>query len=319
MKNHENQKEINRGRIDIQSCNPDFRGGRSPTTVYADTVEHTHIWIDKYDSVNHWQECSICKTKQNVTVHTFEDHWYVDNSACGGKSSHKVCSCGYAYTYHPEHIINTNWYSSTSSVRCHFRICNNCKEWVQAGGCYNENGSLSCKNPGKCSLCGGTWSTGRHFLTNGGICADCKQRFYTITNETQIYSADYKTCDCSFDIIPENGVEVIDNSMFPSGTRNYSGFSRNLQKNADGSYTITWHFVLDEKLATKILYPAWRYDNIRIDGYPCYVIEDYMFSIWMDHTAPAVTNIVQTDQTSHDSWATAKSLILVEQKIVQTS
>ena len=101
---------------------------------------------------------------------------------------------------------------------------------------------------------------------------------------------------------------MIDNSMFPSGTRNYSGFSRNLQKNADGSYTITWHFVLDEKLATKILYPAWRYDNIRIDGYPCYVIEDYMFSIWMDHTAPAVTNIVQTDQTSHDSWATAKRL-----------
>lgn len=96
--------------------------------------------------------------------------------------------------------------------------------------------------------------------------------------------------------------------MFPSGTRNYSGFSRNLQKNTDGSYTITWHFVLDEKLATKILHPAWRYDNIRIDGHPCYVVEDYMFSIWMDHTAPVVTNIVQTDQTSHDGWATARRL-----------
>ena len=96
--------------------------------------------------------------------------------------------------------------------------------------------------------------------------------------------------------------------MFPSETRNYSGFSRNLQKNTDGSYTITWHFVLDEKLATKILHPAWRYDNIRIDGHPCYVVEDYMFSIWMDHTAPVVTNIVQTDQTSHDGWATARRL-----------
>ena len=179
---------------------------------------------------------------------------------------------------------------------------------MEAGECYNENGPLSCKNPGKCSLCNGTWATGKHFLQGGGICKDCKQKFYTITNKTQIYSTDYTTCDCSFDIVPESGVEVTGSTMFPSGTTNYSNSSTNLKKNTDGTYTIKWHFVLDENLATKILYPAWRYNNVKVNGYYCYVIEDAMFSIWMDHTAPAVTNIVQTNQTSHDGWATAKRL-----------
>ena len=179
---------------------------------------------------------------------------------------------------------------------------------MEVGECYNKNGPLSCKNPGECSLCNGTWATGKHFLQGGGICRDCKQRFYTIANKTQIYSADYKTCDCSFDIVPESGVEVTGSTMFPSGTANFSNSSTNLKKNTDGTYTIKWHFVLDENRATKILYPAWRYNNVKVNGYYCYVVEDSMFSIWMDHTAPAITNIIQTDQTSHDGWATAKKL-----------
>lgn len=30
------------------------------TTIYADTVEHTHIWATTYDKTYHWEYCTVC-------------------------------------------------------------------------------------------------------------------------------------------------------------------------------------------------------------------------------------------------------------------
>ena len=74
-----------------------FGGGRSPTTAYADTVEHTHIWATKYDDKSHWEYCTVCGAIQNKEPHTL-----IGNGQsmvhCTDKYSNayrKVCKCGY--------------------------------------------------------------------------------------------------------------------------------------------------------------------------------------------------------------------------------
>ena len=64
-----------------------------------------------------------------------------------------------------------------------------------------KKGKLSCKNPGKCSVCGGVWPANKHFMNNtGGICGNCGQRIFTIIDRQKTYSSDYKTVDISFTV-----------------------------------------------------------------------------------------------------------------------
>ena len=97
MKNHENQKEINRSGIDIQSCNPDFRGGRSPTTIFADSINHTHIWATKYDDKDHWEYCTVCGEIQDKEPHTLTGNGQ-SMAHCTNfynNAYRKICNCGY--------------------------------------------------------------------------------------------------------------------------------------------------------------------------------------------------------------------------------
>lgn len=285
-----------------------FGGGRSPTTVYADTVEHTHIWATTYDATNHWEYCTVCGEKRNVTAHTFTDHLYSNSGACGGKASNKTCDCGYGYTYVPQHVKAPTVHSATGSVRVHYWICKNCGSWVSCEACRNQNGFLNCKNPGTCSVCGGVWPVGRHYIF-GGRCIDCGKQIYTITNNTQTYNADYSKVTYSFDVVPQtDNVEVVDSTCYCSGTSNCKKLDRNLKKNNDGSYTITWIMTLDPTKATNKMTPCWRYNNVTVDGYTCYVQEECFHEFWMDHTAPIVSDIKQTDQKSYNGYATIKQL-----------
>lgn len=250
----------------------------------------------------------MCGEKRNVTAHVFTDHWYSNSYACGGKASNKTCDCGYGYTYVPQHVKAPTVHSATGSVRVHYWICKNCGSWVSCEACRNQNGFLNCKNPGTCSVCGGIWPVGRHYIF-GGRCIDCGKQIYTITNNTQTYNADYSKVTYSFDVVPQtDNVEVVDSTCYCSGTSNCKKLDRNLKKNNDGSYTITWIMTLDPTKATNKMIPCWRYNNVTVDGYTCYVQEECFHEFWMDHTAPIVSNIKQTDQKSYNGYATIKQL-----------
>lgn len=283
-------------------------GVRSPTTVFADTINHTHIWATTYDSTNHWEYCTVCGEKKNVTAHTFADHWYSHSGVCGGKASNRTCDCGYGYTYYPQHVQDSTVHSATSSVRVHYWTCKNCGAWVSCEACRNEKGYLSCKNPGTCSVCRGVWPVGRHYIF-GGRCIDCGKQIYTITNNTQTYNADFSKVIYSFDVVPQtDNVEVVSSTCYCSGTSNCKRLDRNFKKNDDGSYTITWIMTLDPTKATNKMTPCWRYDNVTVDGYTCYVQEECFHEFWMDHTVPIVSDIKQTDQKSYNGYATIKQL-----------
>lgn len=72
-------------------------GGRSPTTVYADAIEHTHIWATKYDDKNHWEYCTVCGEIQNKEPHTLvgngQSMLHCTNFT--NNAYRKSCNCGY--------------------------------------------------------------------------------------------------------------------------------------------------------------------------------------------------------------------------------
>ena len=110
--------------------------------VRAETIEHTHIWATKYDSTNHWEYCTVCGEKRNVTAHVFTDHWQFGYESCNG-----------------------NNYS--------LRTCTSCGDWLGGGLCVDIQGhALSCKYPGTCVYCGSTYTANDHFLA-GGVCRYC--------------------------------------------------------------------------------------------------------------------------------------------------
>lgn len=277
--------------------------------VGAETIEHTHIWATKYDSTNHWEYCTVCGEKRNVTAHAFTDHWYTYTYACGGKASTRTCDCGYSYTYVPHHVQNNTIYSSTHNVKVHFKTCKNCGSWVWNEECRNEKGKLSCKNPGKCSVCGGIWSENRHFINQtGGICVDCGQRIFTIVDTQKVYSSDYKSVDISFTVKPVNDeVKITGSTMFNEGDANIASCARSIVQNPDGTATIKWHCIFNEAKPTAVSYVTWRYDNLTASGQACYVCQS-IAQVWLDHTAPVTSEIKQTDQKFYNGWATIKQL-----------
>lgn len=249
----------------------------------------------------------MCGEKRNVTAHVFTDHWYSNSYACGGKASNRTCDCGYGYTYYPQHVKDPTVCSATNSVRVHYWTCKNCGAWMNHDNCRNQNGALSCKNPGTCSVCGGVWSVGKHYIQNGR-CVDCGKQIYKKVNSTQIYSDDYSTVTYTFDIIPlVDNMEVIASTCFVQPS-NHLSFKSDFVKNDDGNYTIQWIFTIDPTKATIMAIPNWRYECVTVDGYKCYVLDDEFSPCWMDHTAPTISDIKQTDQKSYNGYATIKQL-----------
>lgn len=72
----------------------------------ADAIEHTHIWATKYDDKNHWEYCTVCGEKRNVTAHTFtETKTWTSTGSCDHYKHHYSCKCGYHYTYTKPHQV----------------------------------------------------------------------------------------------------------------------------------------------------------------------------------------------------------------------
>ena len=279
-----------------------------PDLAKADSVEHTHIWADKYDSSNHWKYCTVCGEIKDKETHTFTDHWAYGHESCNWNNpSTRTCSCGYSYVYHKPHseVYTTN--SHTYYERQHWLQCSKCGDAVKLTACYDDEGPLTCSNPGTCKVCGGISPANHHEINNQGICVMCKKKFFTITDNTYSYSSDYSCVNWSFRVVP------VDSTVKVTGTTTWcspgtcSRKSGQIIQNDDGSYTV--------KIVLNILYSknttsaAWSYDNLTIDGSRSWVHTAVQIGgFYRDHTVPNITSVMQTDQASANGWATIKQL-----------
>ena len=188
-----------------------FGGGQNLTAVYAtDTISHTHIWATKYDKTNHWEYCTVCGEKRNVTAHTFTDHWRLGYESCDSSNwSNRSCICGYSYTYRKPHgtLEGEGPYSTVDNpwknlgIRGHhFWRCPECRNWLKTETCKNSNGKvLNCTNPGTCATCGVVYTKDNHILKDGK-CINCGIQFVTYSAPTYDYAADGTSVTVKFKI-----------------------------------------------------------------------------------------------------------------------
>ena len=279
-----------------------------PDLAKADSIEHTHIWADKYDSSNHWKYCTVCGAVKDKEAHAFTDHWAYGYESCNWNNpSTRTCSCGYSYVYHKPHseVYTTN--SHTYYERQHWLQCSKCGDAVRLTACYDDEGPLTCSNPGTCKVCGGISPANHHEINNQGICVMCKKKFFTITDNTYSYSNDYSCVNWSFRVIP------VDSTVKVTGTTTWcapgtcSKKSGQIIQNDDGSYTVK--IILNVLYSKNTASASWAYDNLTIDGSRSWVNTAVQIGgFYRDHTAPNITSVTQTDQAAANGWATIKQL-----------
>jgi hypothetical protein len=65
-------------------------GGVVYHTFSQAVILHEHEYSTKYDSVNHWQECTLCADKQDVASHTFDNT--TGECTCGKDAKYSLIS-----------------------------------------------------------------------------------------------------------------------------------------------------------------------------------------------------------------------------------
>lgn len=291
-----------------------FGGGRSPTVVDAETINHTHIWATKYDNKNHWEYCTVCGATRNTTAHTFTDHWINDKIAhCDGSNySIRSCACGYSYKYRESHE-SSGWCAQVGQG-LHFKYCLKCNHYLQTQRCWDKDGHiLNCNTRGTCTVCGGVYSRPLHEINNKGICGTCGTHLLEIYNDKVTYSADHTVLTWTVTLKAASGhtIDYLGNAA--TGTwcvlGNWNWISHTRSDNPDGSITYTNVIKINEKFQEKgvLLFST----GGSIDGYTVMSINfNSPYYYWSDITAPVQNDIIQKDQASANDWATIKQLTL---------
>lgn len=280
--------------------------------VGAETIEHTHIWATKYDSTNHWEYCTVCGEKRNVTAHAFTDHWYLGYESCSHQNySLRTCSCGYSYTYHKSHQNGEYWNCSVPRGM-HWKNCKVCGSWLESGWCVDSTGALlTCKNPGTCVVCGRTRTSGYHYLVNGK-CRDCGKVFFTCTKPKITYNNDYSGCTVAFSITPVNSEAYVTGGYgdYTSGVYKSSAISTNRLQDGTVEYTLKYTFEATRN--SKITSNVGNSEGmVKINGYTTWTNSwGIGWTVWQDHQVPVQNDVIQEDQASANGWATIKQLTL---------
>lgn len=283
--------------------------------VGAETIEHTHIWATKYDSTNHWEYCTVCSEKRNVTAHVFTDHWQFGYESCNGNNySLRTCTCGFSYIYHKPHPSTRNpsntTYYSRKDLHLHYQTCTSCGDALGGGSCVDTQGhALSCKYPGTCVYCGSTYTANDHFLA-GGVCRYCQKQFVSYSNLNVQYSDDYSTVTVSLKVTPLSDEVTSANAGWYSGTPIGTWVSSSSVVDADGKskiYTWTYNITNKSGKASSYYYVA---TNHIINGTRCQDEGSPNFTIYYDHVSPVQNDVIQEDQASANGWATIKQLTL---------
>lgn len=283
--------------------------------VGAETIDHTHIWATKYDSTNHWEYCTVCGEKRNVTAHAFTDHWQYGYESCNNNNySLRTCTCGFSYIYHKPHPStrnpsNTTYYSN-KTLHLHYQTCTSCGDWLGGGSCVDTQGhALSCKYPGTCVYCGATYTANDHFLA-GGVCRYCQKQFVSYSNLNVQYSDDYSTVTVSLKVTPLSDEVTSANAGWWSSTPIGTWVSSSFVVDADGKSKIyTWTYNITNKSGKASSYYYVETNHI-INGTRCQDEGSPNFTIYYDHVAPVQDDVIQEDQASANGWATIKQLTL---------
>lgn len=312
--------------------------------LQGDYIEHDHIFKSQYDTDNHWEECTICHSKQNLVKHSFTTTWALAGVQCQKDNSYtNTCKCGYSYVGHKSCVWNGSSYAGTIYINgyCHNKICSVCKDairysyymgsygngnvhyvnqentevpnWPELESCYLASGSkIDCNNLGTCRTCKINRTPAHYRLTadfdTGKIyCMSCKKDFGTFSHTINKSS----TSPTTYTII--QNITLINGATFNStGKMREPGnpWQTNTQtisnKNSAGTqFTLTT--TAKFKNTTKEKYNTFFIFSINIGGSNCYIFSNEFYT-YPDLISPSISSVTVGDSSSGSDWAKSKSI-----------
>lgn len=267
--------------------------------------------VSKYDSTNHWKECSVCKKKFDVVAHNIVDNGWSMGSAnvCNPNNKHRFsCSCGYSYTsvkgrksHHLTPMQNTAAYIAGS-------ICDVCYYSPSGHHCVKSDGSLiSCKNLGTCKICGYTYTVPYHHV---------KELIYNAGDDVYCMTGGEKLCHVNYNYIvretpttfkyyvsitvPSGYTFVNDNAFTNDSNVIVSDSVKTTGTTWTNVQTVTYNGYSEAKSIARV---GFFYKNAKGEPGVLYIRQN----ICNDETAPVISSVVQSD-ASDTEWSKQKTI-----------
>lgn len=152
-------------------------------------VAHTHVYEQKYDSINHWEECFICHSIRNNKKHNLVTSGkYGCALEYGYQTQYCSNGCGYNITLPKQAHTSSNW-KQDSRRQYHYKVCTVCGDKIKNENCVNAKGQrLGCSTgiTGTCVVCGLKYTNTQHaYSYDYGKCRSCKHEAITYTSTSQ--------------------------------------------------------------------------------------------------------------------------------------
>ena len=300
--------------------------------TFASSSETSHdcnkYLTTKYDKNQHWQQCSICSKKYNISNHSFSSYWTLGDSCSSSNKLVSTCSCGYSYTtQNTRQHKDVGNYVVEPELYQHAKWCKSCGDRVEYSRCKKSDGSLiSCTNLGTCTICGAVYSHAWHNRTVDGItggdvyCQWCSKKIATISNGKTNYNYSnkilYATNTYRLTPVEANMTNTTTSPSFHLGNWRQAGLEMTshtyTRNSSNGVIDVTLKIGMTAYYQTKVLTHSQVYNMGYNDGSTARIL--VQFSMKPDITAPIISSVTSSDVFSKNlgsvTWSTGKKITI---------
>lgn len=128
------------------------------TDLYTGAVasHDCSLYLKKvYDGDRHWDQCTVCDEKYNVTAHSFTS---MGDDTCGWWNSGQTrycADCGYKTVYKRSHIDDDSHWVTRPDQKYHYYKCTYCDSYGSVSqSCVDSDGNVISCAGGTCAVCG---------------------------------------------------------------------------------------------------------------------------------------------------------------------
>lgn len=290
----------------------------------GDVISHdcTKYLGTKYNGTYHWNECTICNKKFNITSHRFSQYWTMGNSCHPNNKLRHICSCGYSY--------------DTNNTRGHAGIVMNMDSGIHQYSCtgcgvalsnqeahYNSRRQLiGCRTgiTGTCAVCGrycglydhnqyGGYSFIDNTQTMSG-CSGCGAAAFTGINGSISYSGNtfYMTFYIPYNPAYGNLTNISFAEYPPTFTMGNTGVITGYNCYQSGNaivYAVSGYSI---NIDSTTNYFQTSFRAVTSSGHVFYLTFGVYFKPELN--PPAINNISSKDLEANENWVTAKQITI---------
>lgn len=274
----------------------------------------------KYDSTQHWQECTVCGSVFNKVNHNFLDNgWTLGSSEyCNPSNMHTFSceTCGFSFSNDVGRKQHQYTFIANNNT-IHSNTCLNCSDSsINIERHYDAGGILGCdtRRAGICAKCNAyidtTHTVGSNFgaMNNSSPCLTCSKSIIVnqyLTELTYDYNLNFRAVGVQIVSIDLSSYSVIGhNSGFYHGSYGtVTDYNYTILDSHTLLYSISGRFNIHDESAEPVNYSLW----IQGANGEKYFICNY-FYLYAENTSPIIGTISQTDVSSSNSWSTAKKI-----------